>query len=84
MKCNKCSNNVEAARVEFGMKTCKTCAFSGSDVARYRGNMVYDHKTSPSIQIMSAQCWDEQKKYYKPMGGNTRSAVKNFSRSLCS
>jgi len=48
------------------MKTCKTCAFRGGDVARYKGNMVYDHKTSPNIKIMTSECWKEQKKYYKP------------------
>ena len=81
MKCNTCSNDVEQPRVEFGMKTCKACAFRGRDVARYKGNMIYDHKTSPNIQIMSADCWEDQKKYYKPQGA--RSAVKNFSKHLC-
>lgn len=82
MKCNTCTNEVEQPRVEFGMKNCKACAFRSRDVSRYKGSMVYDHKTSPSIQIMSADCWEEQKKYYKPQGA--RSAVKNFSKHICS
>ena len=81
MKCIRCSNDIETARVEFGMKTCKTCAFSGPDVKRYKGTMNWSHKTAPTIQVMSSDCWDEQKKYYTPNGA--RSAVKNFSKHVC-
>jgi hypothetical protein len=81
MKCITCSNDIEQPRVEFGMKTCKTCAFRGGDVARYKGVMNWSHKTAPTIQVMSSECYDEQKKYYKPQGA--RSAVKNFSKHLC-
>jgi hypothetical protein len=44
--------------------------------------MAYDHKTAPNIQIMTSECFDEQKKYYQPNGA--RSAVKNFSKHVCS
>ena len=82
MKCNTCTNDVEQPRVEFGLKTCKACAFNGRDVARYEGVMNWSHKTAPTIQVMSSECFDEQKKYYVPNG--SRSAVKNFSKHVCS
>lgn len=82
MKCITCSNDIEQPRVEFGMKTCKACAFRGRDVARYKGVMNWSHKTAPVIQVMSSECFDEQKKYYIPNGA--RSSVKNFSKHLCS
>lgn len=81
MKCITCSNDIEKPRVEFGMKTCKACAFRGGDVARYKGVMNWTHKTAPTIQVMSSECYNEQKKYYQPQGA--RSAVKNFSKHLC-
>jgi hypothetical protein len=43
--------------------------------------MNWSHKTAAVIQVMSAECYDEQKKYYQPNGA--RSAVKNFSKNLC-
>ena len=81
MKCITCSNDIEQPRVEFGMKTCKACAFRGRDVTRYKGVMNWSHKTAPVIQVMSSECYDEQKKYYTPQGA--RSSVKNFSKNLC-
>ena len=81
MKCITCSNDIEQPRVEFGMKTCKACAFRGRDVTRYKGVMNWSHKTAPVIQVMSSECFDEQKKYYTPQGA--RSSVKNFSKNLC-
>jgi hypothetical protein len=80
MNCN-CGNEIEKARQEFGLKSCKACAFRGNDVARYKGAMNWSHKTAPTIQVMSSECWAEQKKYYTPNGA--RSAVKNFSKNTC-
>ena len=81
MKCS-CGKDIESARVEFGLKSCKACAFNRPDVSRYKGTMNWSHKTAPVIQVMSASCWDDQKKYYTPNGA--RSAVKNFSKNVCS
>jgi hypothetical protein len=75
-----CGKPVELARLELGLKRCKECAFS-NDVERPRGVMVYSHKCAPEIEIHSAESWRENKKYYQP---NNRSAVKNFSRNVCS
>lgn len=75
-----CGNKVESARLELGLKRCKACAFS-NDVERPRGVRLWDHKTGGEIQIMSAESWRENKKYFIP---NNRSAVKNFSKNICS
>jgi hypothetical protein len=43
--------------------------------------MCFDHKTGGELQIMSADLYEREKKYYIPNGA--RSAVKNFSRNIC-
>lgn len=79
MNCG-CGQPIEEARVELGMKICKSCAFSGADIPRPKGRMVYGHKTAGEIEILSAQSWQENKKYFIPNGA--RSAVKNFSKHI--
>jgi len=80
MNC-KCGNTIEDARAELGLNICKACAFRGNDAARYKGAMISSHKSAPTLQVMSSECWNEQKKYYTPQGA--RSAVKNFSKHIC-
>jgi hypothetical protein len=46
-----------------------------------KGVMIYSGKTAGEIQIMSAELYESQKEYYVPNGA--RSAVKNFSKSVC-
>ena len=77
-----CGNQVEEARYELGLKTCKSCAFTGPDIPRPKGRMVFGHKTAGEIEILSAQSWSDNKKYFQPNG--TRSCVKNFSKHTCS
>ena len=43
--------------------------------------MVYSHKTGAEIQIMSPKSFSDTKMYYEANGA--RSAVKNFSKSVC-
>ena len=81
MNCG-CGNPIEAARLEIGFKCCKACAFTGPDLAKPRGVMVFSHKTAGEIEIHSADSWKEKRKYYVPNGA--RSAVKNFSKHICS
>jgi hypothetical protein len=76
-----CGSSVESARIELGFKICKSCAFSGPDVPRPKGRMVYGHKTAGEIEILSAQSWQENKKYFIP-NGKGRSSVKNFSKNI--
>lgn len=73
---------IEPARLEIGFKCCKACAFTGPDLAKPKGRMVYGHKTAGEIEILSAASWQENKKYFVPNGA--RSAVKNFSKHVCS
>ena len=75
-----CGNKVESARLELGLKRCKECAFA-NDVRRPKGVRVFDHKTGGELQVMSAESWEENRKYYIPNGA--RSCVKNFSKSSC-
>jgi hypothetical protein len=75
-----CGSVVEDPRAELGLKICKSCAFTGPDVPRPRGRMVYGHKTAGEIEILSATSWNENKKYFVPNGA--RSCVKNFSRNI--
>jgi len=78
-----CGNSVEEARIELGFKICKSCAFTGPDVPRLKGRMVYvNGKVGAEIEILSATSWKENKKYFTPNGA--RSAVKNFSKNICS
>ncbi len=77
-----CGREVEEPRVEFGYKNCSICAHSGPDVSRPKGRMVYSHKTGAEIEILSEESWNENKKYFTPNGA--RSALKNFSRNVCS
>ena len=48
-----CGESVEPARVDFGLKICKSCAFSGMSEPRKKGIMVYGHKTAGECQVVS-------------------------------
>jgi hypothetical protein len=77
-----CGSSVESARIELGFKICKSCAFSGPDVPRPKGRMVYvNGKVGAEIEILSARSWTENKKYFIP-NGKGRSSVKNFSKNI--
>lgn len=80
MNCG-CGNYIPSERISLGYKTCTTCA-QAAYKGKPRGVLVFDHKTAPTLQIMSSETWKTQKKYYVPNGA--RSAVKNFSRNICS
>lgn len=81
MRC-KCGNPIEKERSKLNLNSCKSCAFTGKDVGKVRGTMIYSHKTAPTLQIMNKEVFDSTRKYYVPNGA--RSAVKNFSKNLCS
>ena len=44
---------------------------------KVRGVMTFDHKTGGSVQIMSAESYERNKKYYVPRKG-CRSVMKRF------
>lgn len=46
------------------------------NIQRYKGVMCFDHKTAPSIQVMTADSYNRNKQYYVPTKG--RSAMKRY------
>jgi hypothetical protein len=58
-----CGKIVEKAREELGFKICKACAFAMPDRPKVKGRMVYGHKTAGTIEILSAESWEANKKY---------------------
>jgi hypothetical protein len=63
-----------------GLKTQMKVIYDNPEKNRNRyGRMVYGHKTAGAIEIMTKDCWDNNKKYFEPIGA--RSCVKNFSKS---
>ena len=73
----KCGGIVEKGRVELGLKNCVACA-RRLNTQKVKGSMVYFHKTGGQIEVMSAQSYSENEKYFKPQG--VYSSVKNFSK----
>ena len=73
----RCGSTVEVERAELGLKTCLRCAKLISP-KKVRGRMVYAHKTGATIEVLSAESYEENKKYFVPQG--TFSSVKNFSK----
>ena len=75
-----CGSLVIPARSEHGLTNCRRCAHE-NPVELCKGVMIYDHKTGGQLEVHSAESWREKKKYYVPNGA--RSALKNFSKSIC-
>lgn len=50
--CMCCSESIEDARVELGLKVCIRCARTGKQQHTYMGAMVFEHKTAGSLQVM--------------------------------
>lgn len=80
--CLRCNNVIEFDRLNVLPDTnwCVSCA-KAINPSRVKGRMCFDHKTAPSICIMTSDVFDETTKYYVPNGA--RSVVKNFSKHIC-
>ena len=50
-----CSRDIEPERLEFGLSVCKQCAFAGRSVEKYKGAMIFSHKTGGECQVMSGE-----------------------------
>ena len=72
--CSECDGPLDEHRYHLGYEQCVKC----SDVEKYSGHMVYPHKTGGEIEVLSAESYNENKKYFIPHG--THSCVKNFSK----
>jgi hypothetical protein len=83
MNCRTCTSKIEPERLEVLPNTvfCSTCAHKHNVVKPRKGIMCFDHKIGGELQIMSADLYEREKKYYIPNGG--RSCVKNFSKNVC-
>lgn len=66
--CFNCNSPIEEARRELSLNTCFSCA--SSLVKPYKGDMNYQHKTAPTLMLMSA---NEHANYrrYVPYGKYT-------------
>ena len=85
MNCNSCQSPIELERLEIlpDTTTCSTCAKNGvGQSSRPKGVMVYMHKTSGFMQVVSAETHKDWKRY-NPYGRNTGrgSGVHRMSRS---
>jgi len=83
MNCRLCNNIIEPERLNVLPNTvmCAACANKHNVVKPRKAFMAFDHKTGGEIQIVSADYYEANKKYFIPMGA--RSAVKNFSKNVC-
>ncbi len=84
MICRCCSDQIEPERLEILPTTviCSACAHQYNFVKPRKGIMVYTHKTGGELQTMTADFYQQNKKYFVANGA--RSVVKNFSKSICS
>ncbi len=44
-----CGREIEAVRVEYGYSVCSVCAKNGRGQQKYKGAMIFDHKTGGAI-----------------------------------
>lgn len=81
--CKVCANQIEQERLDILPATvfCAPCAIKLNVVKPRKGIMVFDHKTGGTLQTMSADYYDKNKKYFVANGA--RSVVKNFSKNVC-
>jgi len=61
LTCPSCYETVEPAREDLGLSTCFSCA-SSHPVPRYKGAMVYAHKTGGTISLMAPDDYTRFKK----------------------
>ena len=82
MICRICSGSIEPERLEILPTTvaCSACANKHNITKPRKAFTVHSHKTGSEIQIVSADYFEQNKRYFIPDGA--RSCVKNFSRNI--
>lgn len=75
-----CGSLVRPARAEAGYSNCIRCA-EENPAPKPMGRMVYSGKVGAEIEILDADTYNANKKYFTPNGA--RSALKNFSKNVC-
>lgn len=69
-----CGQTIEQDRLSVlpDTRLCSGCAVRlasrGMDKSKPKGRMIYCHKTSPTIEILSADTFEESQKYYPRFG----------------
>jgi hypothetical protein len=78
--CKCCASFIEEERLQILPDTvfCSPCAQKIQPVKPRKGILCFDHKTGGTLQTMSADYYDKNKRYFVPNGA--RSVVKNFMR----
>jgi len=66
--CSHCSKLIETARRNLLLSTCYSCA--ERTVKKYKGDMNYQHKTAPTLMVMSSKEHANYRRYV-PYGKNT-------------
>lgn len=74
-----CGCLVKPARAAAGYTTCLKCS-EENPAPKPMGRMVYSGKVGAEIEILDADTYNANKKYFTPNGA--RSALKNFSKSI--
>lgn len=60
MNCKFCRDAIEEGRLSLGLTCCFKCANKGfGQQPRYRGAIIYAHKTGGEIQIMSQEAFKD-------------------------
>ena len=59
--CQCCFGEIHPIRVEYGYRTCVRCSSNGAGQSKYRGAMVYAHKTAGELLIMSEETFADFK-----------------------
>lgn len=72
--CPRCHKPVEKARRDLDLVYCLACATS-TPTPRYKGAMVYAHKTGASIELMSPDTHKDLQRYSRRVG--QRSTLRN-------
>lgn len=71
MTCPQCGGGMEQARHDLGLASCFSCA-QARPITRYRGAMIYGHKTAATVCLMSP---DEFSRYKKLTNRRGQSSV---------
>lgn len=59
--CSCCSESIEDARAELGLRVCMSCAKRGVSQSRYMGAMIFEHKTAGSLHVMQPDVYQDFK-----------------------
>ena len=64
MKCRFCNNTVEEGRQGLSFTSCLECAMRGrGQQPKYKGTVVYGHKTGGEVQVMSPESFAQYRRY---------------------